>query len=158
MYYAFMFTLIMPQSHDVHWESGDQHGPTGRAPIGVTSDDVTEFFEILVSDWLPRFLPSSSRFHQSPKFLRMASTSTSGPSCPVIFTSQTPYPLPSQKFMIPAAWKRFQLSQLINKALSLEKPVPFDFIINGEILRGTLGEWCAEHGVGEVSPLNDFLV
>ena len=79
----------------------------------------------------------------------MASTS-SEVAHPVVFTTQTPYPLPSQKFLIPTSWKRYQLSQLVNKALSLPKPVPFEFLVRGEILRGTLAEWCAEKGVGEV--------
>jgi ribosome biogenesis protein YTM1 len=52
--------------------------------------------------------------------------------------------------MIPASWRRYQLSQLVNKALSLEKPVPFDFLVRGELLHATLSEWCSEHGVGEV--------
>jgi len=80
----------------------------------------------------------------------MASTSNSGLSHPVLFTTQTPYPLPLQKFMIPSTWKRYQLSQLINKALSLPKPIPFDFLVRGEILRGSLGEWCTEKDTGEV--------
>ena len=82
----------------------------------------------------------------------MASTSngTSGPSLPVVFTTQTPYPLPAQKFFIPASWKRYQLSQLVNKALGLPRVVPFDFIIGVEILRGSLAEWTAGKGVGEV--------
>ncbi|KAG7091307.1 hypothetical protein E1B28_010353 [Marasmius oreades] len=82
----------------------------------------------------------------------MASTST-GPSCPIIFTTQTAYPLPTQKYLIPTNWKRFQLSQLVNKALSLSKPVPFDFLIRGEVLRTSLAEWCAENGVGEEETL-----
>ena len=69
---------------------------------------------------------------------------------PVVFTTQTTYLLPAQKFMIPTTWKRYQLSQLVNKALSLTTPVPFDFLVRGEILRGTLAEWCHENGVGEV--------
>ncbi|TFK87208.1 ribosome biogenesis protein YTM1 [Polyporus arcularius HHB13444] len=83
----------------------------------------------------------------------MASTSTSEPTHPVVFTTQTPYALPSQKFMIPTSWKRYQLSQLVNKALSLPKPIPFEFLVQGEILRGTLAEWCAEKGVGEEETL-----
>ena len=73
----------------------------------------------------------------------MASTSISHP---VIFTTRTPYPLPSQKFMIPSTWKRYQLSQLINKALSLPNPIPFDFIFRGEIIRGSLGDVGAGEG------------
>ncbi|KAI0649673.1 ribosome biogenesis protein YTM1 [Trametes meyenii] len=83
----------------------------------------------------------------------MASTSNSEPTHPVVFTTQTAYPLPSQKFMIPASWKRYQLSQLVNKALSLPQPIPFEFLVQGEILRGTLAEWCAEKGIGEEETL-----
>lgn len=84
----------------------------------------------------------------------MAPSSTSvAPSHPVIFTTQTPYVLPSQKFMIPLDWKRYQLSQLINKALDLPKPIPFDFLVYGEILRSSLLEWRAEKGVGEEDTL-----
>ncbi|OJA14504.1 hypothetical protein AZE42_04443 [Rhizopogon vesiculosus] len=84
----------------------------------------------------------------------MASTSSSTvPSHPVMFTTKTPYVLPSQKFMIPLDWKRYQLSQLINKALDLPKPVPFDFLVHGEILRTTLWEWRAEKGIGEEDTL-----
>jgi ribosome biogenesis protein YTM1 len=71
-------------------------------------------------------------------------------SQPVSFFTQTQYPIPSQKFMIPTSWKRFQLSQLINKTLVLENPVPFDFLVRGEILRASLSAWCANNGVGEV--------
>ncbi|KIP02570.1 hypothetical protein PHLGIDRAFT_78957 [Phlebiopsis gigantea 11061_1 CR5-6] len=83
----------------------------------------------------------------------MASNGSSEFSHPVVFTTQTAYPLPTQKFMIPASWRRYQLSQLVNKALSLDKPVPFDFLVRGEILRTTLGEWCTEKGVGEEETL-----
>lgn len=58
--------------------------------------------------------------------------------------------------MIPASWRRYQLSQLVNKALSLPKPIPFEFLLRGEILRGTLTEWCTENGVGEVRLLPNF--
>ncbi|EEB91722.1 hypothetical protein MPER_09874, partial [Moniliophthora perniciosa FA553] len=78
---------------------------------------------------------------------------STGPSCPIVFSTQTPYPLPTQKYMIPTNWKRFQLSQLINKALSLPKPVPFDFLIRGEVLRTSLAQWCQENGVGEEETL-----
>lgn len=79
-------------------------------------------------------------------------------SQPVLFTTQTAYPLPTQKFMIPAIWKRYQLSQLINKALSLTNPVPFDFLVGGEILRGSLADWCQEKGLGEVRLLSRFFM
>ncbi|KAH7883135.1 WD40-repeat-containing domain protein [Phlebopus sp. FC_14] len=72
---------------------------------------------------------------------------------PVVFTTRTAYSLPAQKFMIPTNWKRYQLSQLINKALSLARPIPFDFLIHGEILRTSLGEWRLGKGIGEEDTL-----
>ncbi|KAI0308141.1 WD40-repeat-containing domain protein [Multifurca ochricompacta] len=79
-----------------------------------------------------------------------ASSSTqTPPSIPVVFSTKTQYQLPPQKFMVPASWRRFQLSQLINTALALPRVVPFDFLIRGVLLRGTLseaanGEWKQE--------------
>ncbi|KAJ7632377.1 WD40-repeat-containing domain protein, partial [Roridomyces roridus] len=74
-------------------------------------------------------------------------------SHPVVFTTQTPYPLPSQLFMIPTNWSRYQLSQLVNKALSLAKPVPFDFLLRGDLLKSSLVDWCTQNGVGEEETL-----
>ncbi len=117
----------------------------------VTAVTIISFSQrksVLTVSKTPRAFAACS-FTLKPK---MASSSSSGPSVPVVFTTQTPYPLPTQKFMIPATWKRFQLSQLINKALSLSTPVPFDFLVKKEVLANSLGEWCAENGVAEVCP------
>ncbi|KAJ7098170.1 WD40-repeat-containing domain protein [Mycena belliarum] len=74
-------------------------------------------------------------------------------SHPAVFTTQTPYPLPPQMFMIPTTWSRYQLSQLVNKALSLAKPVPFDFLLRGDILKSSLADWCTQNAVGEEETL-----
>ncbi|EJD54212.1 WD40 repeat-like protein [Auricularia subglabra TFB-10046 SS5] len=70
-------------------------------------------------------------------------------SQPVVFTTRTSYTIPAQTYMLPSSWRRFQLSQLINKVLALLQPVPFDFLVRGELLRGSLADWCTERGVGE---------
>ncbi|SRR6266478_1782284 len=75
------------------------------------------------------------------------------PSIPVMFSTKTQYKLPPQKFMIPASWRRYQLSQLINTALSLPRIVPFDFLIRGVLLGGSLSE--AENGEVSGSRLLD---
>lgn len=77
-----------------------------------------------------------------------APTPTAGPSLPVLLTTRTPYALPAQRYMLPASWRRFQLSALVNKALALPKPVPFDFLVRGSLLRGSLAEWCKENDAG----------
>ncbi|CAE6510803.1 unnamed protein product [Rhizoctonia solani] len=72
---------------------------------------------------------------------------------PVILTTRTAYVIPSSKYMIPTSWARYHLSQLINKVLSSAQPIPFDFLVNGELLTGSLAEWCDEHNVGEEETL-----
>ncbi|KAI9444867.1 WD40 repeat-like protein [Lactarius indigo] len=69
-----------------------------------------------------------------------SSSTATPPSIPVVFSTKTMYQLPSQRFMVPASWRRFQLSQLINTALALPRVVPFDFLIRGVLLRGSLSE------------------
>ena len=70
---------------------------------------------------------------------------------PVRFTTQTRYALPSQRFMVPANWRRLELSQLVNKALELPSPIPFDFLAHGTLLRSSLSDWLEKSGVGTVS-------
>ncbi|CAE6435988.1 unnamed protein product [Rhizoctonia solani] len=72
---------------------------------------------------------------------------------PVVLTTRTTYAIPSSKYMIPTSWARYHLSQLINKVLSSTQPIPFDFLVNGELLTGSLAEWCSGHNVGEEETL-----
>ncbi|KAH7337386.1 ribosome biogenesis protein YTM1 [Rhizoctonia solani] len=72
---------------------------------------------------------------------------------PVVLTTRTTYAIPSSKYMIPTSWARYHLSQLINKVLSSTQPIPFDFLVNGELLTGSLAEWCNGHNVGEEETL-----
>jgi ribosome biogenesis protein YTM1 len=73
------------------------------------------------------------------------STPTTLQTLPIILTTRSPtYSIPTEKYLIPSSWKRFQLSQLINKVLALPSPVPFDFVVDGEILRSSLAEWVKE--------------
>jgi NLE (NUC135) domain len=76
--------------------------------------------------------------------------SNNGRNVQVILKTQTSYQIPAEPYMLPIAFRRYHLSQLINQVLSLPTPVPFDFIINGEILSSTLGDWCVEKNLGEV--------
>jgi hypothetical protein len=78
---------------------------------------------------------------------------SSTPSHPVIFSTSTQHVLPPSKYLIPGTWARFQLSQLVNKTLELAQPVPFDFLIRGQVLRGTIAEWCALNNVKEEETL-----
>jgi ribosome biogenesis protein YTM1 len=66
-----------------------------------------------------------------------------------LFTRSTSDAIPSSTYFLPAAWRRFQLSELINKVLKSPTPVPFDFLINGEVLRTSLEAWVKKNRGGD---------
>ncbi|WFD33785.1 ribosome biogenesis protein ytm1 [Malassezia cuniculi] len=59
--------------------------------------------------------------------------------------------IPYVPYMVPVAWRRAQLSTLVNKVLAAaageHKPLPFDFIADGELLRTSLDEYIAHKGL-----------
>lgn len=71
-----------------------------------------------------------------------------------LFTRHESYQIPQSTYMIPSTWRRFQLSELINKVLghtadSGKVPVPFDFLVEGEVLRGSLDHWVKKNRGGD---------
>jgi ribosome biogenesis protein YTM1 len=90
-----------------------------------------------------------------------ASTSTAGAAeastskatmIPIRLTSRADkHAIPESKFMVPSDWRRFQLSELINKVLENEQAIPFDFLIGEELLRSSLGGYAQSKGLTEVS-------
>ncbi|BEJ14812.1 hypothetical protein CspHIS471_0405790 [Cutaneotrichosporon sp. HIS471] len=79
---------------------------------------------------------------------------------PVNLFTRSEYAIPASTYFIPAEWRRFQLSELINKVLehggdSGVAPVPFDFVVEGEVLRGSLDAWIkANRGDDEETAIN----
>lgn len=51
--------------------------------------------------------------------------------------------------MVPSDWRRFQLSELINKVLENDQAVPFDFLVGDELLRTSLGNYTQSKGLTE---------
>ena len=50
--------------------------------------------------------------------------------------------------------KRYALSTLVNKLLDFEKPVPFEFLVNGQFLRTTIDDFLTTNGISSESTLN----
>ncbi|ORX81810.1 WD40 repeat-like protein [Basidiobolus meristosporus CBS 931.73] len=71
-----------------------------------------------------------------------------GPQIQVRFTTrQTQYAVTDTPIVVPTRLKRYGLSEIINHLLGLEKPKPFDFLIDGEFLRTSLNEYLVEKGL-----------
>ncbi|ODO00032.1 ribosome biogenesis protein YTM1 [Cryptococcus amylolentus CBS 6273] len=71
-----------------------------------------------------------------------------------LFTRSGTDAIPASTYFIPSDWRRFQLSELINNVLQNtpengRKPVPFDFLVNGEVLRGSLESWAKKNRGGD---------
>lgn len=63
------------------------------------------------------------------------------------------YQMRTSVIAVPTRFSRFELSKLVNEALELEKPIPFDFIIDGVLLRVSLSEYISSHGLSLESTL-----
>mmetsp|Transcript_82904 Transcript_82904/g.173588 ORF Transcript_82904/g.173588 Transcript_82904/m.173588 type:complete len:461 (-) Transcript_82904:68-1450(-) len=65
----------------------------------------------------------------------------------VSFTTKLPdkYQVQDDSLVVPASLKRFGLSEVVNRLLGFEKPVPFDFLVNGEFLRVDLYTYLESH-------------
>lgn len=50
--------------------------------------------------------------------------------------------------------KRYQLSTLVNRLLETERPIPLEFLINGQFLRTSLDEFLTENGISAETTLN----
>ncbi|EMC91316.1 hypothetical protein BAUCODRAFT_79789 [Baudoinia panamericana UAMH 10762] len=49
--------------------------------------------------------------------------------------------------------KRYQLSTLVNRLLETEKPVPLEFLINGQFLRSSLDDFLTQNGISAETTL-----
>jgi len=63
------------------------------------------------------------------------------------FTRQDKYSVTDTPIAVPQRFRRVHLSQMVNHLLSLDPPTSFDFLINGEFLRTSLGNYTKDHGI-----------
>ncbi|KAI7857968.1 WD40-repeat-containing domain protein [Circinella umbellata] len=61
-----------------------------------------------------------------------------------LVSRQEKYAVPEAPIRVPTSFKRFGLSEIVNNLLSHEKPIPFDFFLEGKILRTSLAEYLIE--------------
>ncbi|RDW57939.1 WD repeat WDR12/YTM1 family ribosome biogenesis protein [Aspergillus mulundensis] len=55
--------------------------------------------------------------------------------------------------LVPTGLKRYALSTLVNNLLSNDKPVPFEFLINGSFLRSSIDEYLTANGISAETTL-----
>ncbi|KAJ2904028.1 WD40-repeat-containing domain protein [Zalerion maritima] len=82
----------------------------------------------------------------------MASTNSSESSVRIFFSTNDPtLPLPAEcsQINVPSDIGRYGLSRILNSSpmLNTTSPVPLDFLINGDFLRGSLSEYLSANGL-----------
>ncbi|CAI7653896.1 unnamed protein product [Penicillium pancosmium] len=55
--------------------------------------------------------------------------------------------------LVPTGLRRYALSTLVNNLLSSEKPIPFEFLINGTFLRTSIDEYLSANGISSETTL-----
>ncbi|KAF7717353.1 Ribosome biogenesis protein [Penicillium ucsense] len=72
-----------------------------------------------------------------------------------LVTQQEDIALPDSTgpILVPTALRRYALSTLVNNLLSTEKPVPFEFLINGTFLRTSIDEYLTDNGISAETTL-----
>lgn len=70
-------------------------------------------------------------------------------------TSLSTLQIPVQPYLVPVSWRRTHLSTLVNRLLSdgdgtaSATTIPFDFIVEGQLLRTSLQQWLEANGKTE---------
>lgn len=67
----------------------------------------------------------------------------------VSFSTKLPdqFQVPEDQLVLPGTLARYGLSEVVNRLLSSEEPVPFDFLIDGEFLRTTVAQYLESHKI-----------
>ncbi|KAJ2493275.1 ribosome biogenesis protein ytm1 [Coemansia sp. RSA 2050] len=61
-----------------------------------------------------------------------------------LVAKQLKYAVPDTSILVPQQLQRYGLSGIVNHLLGNEKPVPFDFMVDGQFLRGTISTYLKE--------------
>ncbi|ORX71182.1 WD40 repeat-like protein [Linderina pennispora] len=64
-----------------------------------------------------------------------------------LVAKQEKYAVSDAPMMVPQSVQRYGLSEIVNHLLGNEKRVPFDFLADGQFLRGTIASYLEEHSL-----------
>lgn len=75
----------------------------------------------------------------------MESTESNGAQIQVrLVAKQTKHAVPDAPIVVPQILQRYRLSEIVNHLLGNERPVPFDFLVDGQFLRGSIASYLSE--------------
>lgn len=84
----------------------------------------------------------------------LTATEHATPMVPIRLTTRSVnHAIPATTYSVPLDWKRLHLSELLNKVLHLDERVPFDFLVDGQLLRSSLAQTLESKGLTSVRQL-----
>ena len=70
---------------------------------------------------------------------------------PVKFVTQhAQYAVPAASILVPIDLRRIALSEIVNHLRGADRPIPFDFYVNGALLKGSLQDFLLSQGITSV--------
>ncbi|KAK9362446.1 WD40-repeat-containing domain protein [Lipomyces starkeyi] len=78
---------------------------------------------------------------------------TTGQIMITLTTLDNAFAVPEVPLYVPLSLKRYGLSEVVNHLLATERPIPFDFLINSELLRTSLQEYITQKGLSSEQTL-----
>ncbi|EPS37094.1 hypothetical protein H072_9297 [Dactylellina haptotyla CBS 200.50] len=83
------------------------------------------------------------------------SAAASAPRVQINLSTRDPtLSVPLQSLRVPTNLKRYGLSTLVNHLLETPKPIPFDFLVDGQYLRTSIDEYLTQAGLSSEKPLD----
>lgn len=70
-----------------------------------------------------------------------------------LITRESDLVVPDAPLYVPVSLKRYGLSEVVNQLLELEKPIPFEFLIDGKLLRSSLDSYLIAQGLSSETTL-----
>eukprot|EP00913_Durusdinium_trenchii_P002124 g1962.t1 len=68
-----------------------------------------------------------------------------GEALVAFFTKLPSLQVPEEELVIPSDLERYGLSEVVNRLLGRDQPIPFDFLVEGEFLRSSIGRYLEAH-------------
>ncbi|KAL4978014.1 hypothetical protein BDW66DRAFT_158397 [Aspergillus desertorum] len=133
----------------------------GELSLEFSADEVVDLIEALFaeSDHRRRAIAEIKRVSRGWKMDTSADSVSSQPAqrqVRVQLTSkQEDIALPNNTgpILVPTGLKRYALSTLVNNLLGKDKPIPFEFLVNGSFLRTSIDEYLTANGISAETTL-----
>ncbi|KAL4927130.1 uncharacterized protein BDV17DRAFT_282784 [Aspergillus undulatus] len=129
----------------------------GELSLEFSADEVIDLIEALFaeSDYRRKAIAEIKRMDTNQDSAAASSQAAQRQVRVQLTSQQEDIALPDNTgpILVPTGLKRYALSTLVNNLLSNDKPIPFEFLINGQFLRTSIDEYLTANGISAETTL-----